>query len=142
MLPLIPVGLMVDQVLPSSDHIAIVTSPRQTSASCPDCGVTSERLHSRYLRRLSDLPWQGRPVTLQVQARRFRCLNPACSRQTFAERLSGTAPAAARRTERLGDLQCHLGLAAGRRSRHALGREAGHADQRGHAAAARMQGRR
>ncbi len=109
MLPLIPVGLMVDRVFPSSDHIAIVTSPCQTAASCPDCGVTSERLHSRYLRRLSDLPWQGRPVTLQI----LRCLNRACFRQTFAERLSGTAPAAARRTERLGDLQCHLGLALG-----------------------------
>jgi transposase len=104
---------MVDQVLPNPDHIAIMTSPRQTSAPCPDCAVVSERLHSRYLRRLADLPWQGRPVTLQVQARRFRCLNPACSRQTFAERLSDTAPAAARRTERLGDLQCHLGLALG-----------------------------
>ena len=52
-------------------------------------------------------------MTLQVRARRFRCLNPACSRQTFVERLFGTAPAAARRTERLGDLQCHLGLALG-----------------------------
>jgi transposase len=40
-------------------------------------------------------------------------LNPACFRQTFAERLSGTAPAAARRTERLGGLQRHLGLALG-----------------------------
>ena len=113
MLPLIPAGLMVDQVLPCPDHIAIVTSPCQTSASCPDCGVTSEHLHSRYLRRLSDLPWQGRPVALQVQARRFRCLNRACFRQTFAERLSGIASVAARRTERLGGLQCHLGLALG-----------------------------
>ena len=104
---------MVDQVLPNPDHIAIVTSPRQASAPCPDCGVVSERLHSRYRRLLSDLPWQGRPVTLHVHARRFRCLNLACPRQTFAERLSGTAPAAARRTERLGDLQGHLGLALG-----------------------------
>ena len=75
--------------------------------------MVSERLHSRYRRLLSDLPWQGRPVTLHVHARRFRCLNLTCSRQTFAERLSGTAPAAARRTERLGDLQGHLGLALG-----------------------------
>jgi transposase len=113
LLPLIPAGLITDQVLPSPDHIAIVTSPRQTSASCPDCGMVSERLHSRYRRRLSDLPWQGRPVTLHIHARRFRCLNLACSRQTFAERLFGVAPAAARRTERLGDLQGHLGLALG-----------------------------
>jgi len=55
----------------------------------------SQRLHSRYQRTLADLPWQGRPVALQVQARRFRCLNPSCARQTFAERPAGVAPAAA-----------------------------------------------
>ncbi len=77
----------------------------------------SQRLHGRYQRTLADLPWQGRPAALQVQARRFRCLNPSCARQTFAERLAGVAPAAARRTRRLGGLQGHLA--------HALGGEAG-----------------
>lgn len=81
-------------------------------ASCPECGVLSQRVHSRYERVLHDLPWQGRPVALRVQARRFRCLNPPCLRQTFSERLADVATAA-RRTERLGDLQRHLGLALG-----------------------------
>ena len=52
-------------------------------------------------------------MTLQIDGRRFRCLNPSCPRQTFAERLPGVAPAAARRTERLGALQGCLGLALG-----------------------------
>lgn len=52
-------------------------------------------------------------MTLAVHARRFRCLNPACARQTFAERLAEVAPAAARRTERLGGVQRCLGLALG-----------------------------
>ena len=52
-------------------------------------------------------------MLLRVQARRFRCLAPACPRRTFAERLADTAPPTARRTERLGDLQRHLGLAVG-----------------------------
>jgi transposase len=62
---------------------------------------------------LHDLPWQGQPVTLCIQARRFRCLNSACSRQTFAEPLADAAQPFAQRTERLGQLQCHLGLALG-----------------------------
>ena len=113
LLPLIPSGLTVDQVLPAPDTVTIHTSPCQGSAPCPTCGQSSERLHSRYQRTLADLPWQGRPVALRVRARRLRCLNPACSRQTFAERLSGVARAGARRTERLGSLQGHLGLALG-----------------------------
>ena len=62
---------------------------------------------------LRDLPWQGRPATIRVAARRFRCLNSACTRQTFAERLGSVAPVSARRTTRLGDLQRHVAFALG-----------------------------
>jgi len=116
-LPLIPAGLVVVEVVSTADHVVITSSPHQPSAACPTCAQVSQRLHSRYQRTLADLPWQGRPAALQVQARRFRCLNPSCARQTFAERLAGVAPAAARRTRRLGGLQGHLA--------HALGGEAG-----------------
>ena len=101
------------QVLPAPDHVTILTTPQPATALCPGCGWPSQRVHSRYERALGDLPWQGRPVTLRVQARRFRCLTPSCSRRTFAERLAGVAAVAARRTERLGGLQRHIGLALG-----------------------------
>lgn len=52
-------------------------------------------------------------MTLRIQARRRRCGNPDCRRQTFAERLDDSAPTAARRTRRLIDLQRYLGLALG-----------------------------
>jgi transposase len=113
LLPLLPAGLLVQQILPSPDHLTIVATARQKTAACPDCAALSGRVHSRYDRTLGDLPWQGRPVTLRVRVRRFRCLNPACLRRTFAERLGETARPAARRTSRLGDLQRHLGLVVG-----------------------------
>jgi transposase len=113
LLPLIPAGLLVQQILPSPDHLAIVATARPKTAACPDCAALSGRVHSRYDRTLGDLPWQGRPVTLRVRVRRFRCLNPSCPRRTFAERLGEAARPAARRTSRLGDLQRHLGLVVG-----------------------------
>jgi transposase len=113
LLPLIPTCLVVEQILHNPDRITILTSPRQHAAPCPTCAIVSRRIHSHYQRTLHDLPWQGQPVTLCVQARRFRCLNPACSRQTFAEPLADAARPFSQRTERLGQLQCHLGLALG-----------------------------
>ena len=113
LLPLIPAGLLVQQVLPSSDHLTIVATPRAPLAACPGCAVPSRRVHSRYDRTLGDLPWQGRPVSLRVKARRFFCRNPDCSRQTFAERLADVTAVASRRTERLGEVQRCLGLALG-----------------------------
>jgi transposase len=113
LLPLIPPGLLVREVLPAPDALMIVATFRERTAACPNCGAPSGVVHSRYERRLHNLPWQGRRVTLRIQARRLRCSSPDCQRQTFAERLSDSAPAAARRTRRLAALQRHLGLALG-----------------------------
>lgn len=79
----------------------------------PDCARPSRRVHSYYRRRLADLPCHGRPVMLHVLARRFRCLDPACPRQTFSEGLADITAVAARRPSRLSALQRHLALAMG-----------------------------
>ena len=119
------------------DLLTITTSPRQKSAPCPTCGEPSQRVHSRYLRQLHDLPWQGRPVTIKVQARRFRCANSSCPRRTFAEHLHESP--AARHAGPSGWVSCSVTwrLATWRRGRRPAGRPARHADQPGHPAAAR-----
>lgn len=113
LLSFIPRALQVTSVLPATDQVTIEASPRPTAACCPTCGMASSRIHSVYRRVLSDLPWQGRPVTIRVAARRFRCPNPTCSRQTFAERLTGVMALSSRRTGRLCDLQRYVALAPG-----------------------------
>ena len=111
-LSLIPRGLRVRRLLPGTDHLTIEASPCPVVAACPTCGSTSLRIHSNYVRTLRDLPSHEQAVMIQLAARRFRCLNGACVRKTFAERLDD-ASVSARRTNRLGDLQRHLGLALG-----------------------------
>jgi transposase len=113
LLPLIPAGLSVVQVLPAPDRITIVAVPTSSQSACPLCGAVSGRVHSHYSRSLADLPWQGRTVVLQVRARRFRCVSASCSRRIFTERLPDAVPPRARRTARLGSIQCHIGLALG-----------------------------
>ena len=112
LLSLIPRTLRVLRVLPAADHVTIEAGPCRCMAVCPTCGSSSWRVHSNYLRKLRDLPSHGRVVMILVSARRFRCLNVACARKTFAERLED-ALAYGRRTKRLGDLQRHLGLSLG-----------------------------
>ena len=101
------------QVLPAPDRITIVAVPTSSQSACPLCGAVSGRVHSHYGRSLADLPWQGRTVVLQVRARRFRCASASCSRRIFTERLPDAVPPRARRTARLGSIQCHIGLALG-----------------------------
>lgn len=108
-----PKTLEITCVPPAADHVTIEAGLPRSIVDCPTCGLPSRRLHSRYLRVLHDLPRQGRPATIRIAARRFRCLNPACARKTFAEGLGSVAPTSARRTTRLGDLQRHVTFARG-----------------------------
>ena len=113
LLPLIPAGLVAEDVRTSPEGLTILAHPRATSAACPECGELSRHVHGRYTRLLHDLPWQRRPVTIRVRSRRFRCVVPSCPRRVFAERLGGVARRHGRRTCRLGGLQRHIGLALG-----------------------------
>src|SRR5439155_10719234 len=70
-------------------------------ARCPACGLGSRRVHSRYVRRVADLPWQDAPVRLRLRVRRFFCDHAACARRVFAERLPTVVAPYGRRTVRL-----------------------------------------
>ena len=52
-------------------------------------------------------------MIIAVTSRRFRCSGAGCPRRVFVERLPGVAPAHARRTRRLAEVQRHVGLALG-----------------------------
>lgn len=92
---MIPNGLCVEHVLQVPDRITIFVRPRHSSVACPRCHAPSSRVHSRYERRLADLPWQGQPVIVRLQARRFLCREASCPKRTFAEHPPGAPCASA-----------------------------------------------
>jgi zinc-finger of transposase IS204/IS1001/IS1096/IS1165 len=71
---LAPPSLTVDDVRAEPDRFVIKAHGSTSSCRCPACGYPSTRVHSRYMRRLADLPSAGRAVHLEVVARRFRCI--------------------------------------------------------------------
>jgi transposase len=85
----------------SDAAITMVVATKANDASCPLCHQASRRPHSRYQRRLADLPWTGMAVQIRLYARRFFCDNVACERRIFTERIPGVAAPYARRTARL-----------------------------------------
>ena len=107
-----PAGLLINDVEIGPDRILITARCRAATGTCPDCGRQSKQVHSRYERRLLDLPSHGRAVQVRVAVRRFRCPEPSCRRHIFAERLGDTVAArSARRTSRLEAIVHHLGIA-------------------------------
>jgi transposase len=100
---LVPRGFDVESAFCDGATTVITVRPTSDASLCPGCGASSRRIHSRYQRRLTDLPLAGRQVRLVVVARRFRCVTVLCGRRIFTERFDDGALAPwARRTARLG----------------------------------------
>ena len=113
---LVPRGFVVDGATSDDAGALITVRSAATASACPGCGSLSKRIHSRYRRRLADLPISGCPVRLMVTARRFYCNVVLCGRRVFAERFDADVLAPwARRTARLDHIVHHLGLALGGR---------------------------
>jgi transposase len=93
--------------------LTVLISSTETAVVCTFCGTLSTHIHSRYQRRLSDLPVSGYPVKLLVEVRRFFCRHPSCPRKTFAETFLPLAQRYAQRTNRLRSSLQHLGLTLG-----------------------------
>lgn len=112
---LFPDTLKVQSIesLPQTTILTIKATSAQVTAYCPDCRSSSERIHSRYQRRVADLPLAGQPVVVSVQACRYFCDNPTCPRRTFAQRLPDFVAPRARRSLRLAEQQRQTALALG-----------------------------
>jgi transposase len=79
---------------------------------CPACLQCRVSYHSHYVRRMRDLPWQGRRVEIHLNTRRFWCRNKECGRKIFAEQLPAVATPIARETARLCEILGIVGHAS------------------------------
>ena len=96
------------------DAVVVAARPRARGSRCGRCGRVSTRVHSRYRRRVADLPVSGRPVVLCLTVRRFFCDHVDCSACTF-EQVPGLTERHARRSIGLQGALAAIGLAlAGR----------------------------
>ena len=121
---LLPKGLDLENLSIETGRVSISLSSGTSRSFCPLCGRGSSRVHSRYSRTVSDLPWHGISVTLEVHARRFFCDEPSCERRIFCERLPEVA-ARARKTMRLEEALLAIALELGGRAGARLALELG-----------------
>jgi transposase len=113
---LVPAGLVVEGVAWIDGAMVLTVRASAHESLCPLCRAPSQRVHSRYVRQVSDLPCSGRSVRLRLITRRFVCAAPLCWRRIFAERFDpAVLVERARRTTRLDCVVHHLGLALGGR---------------------------
>ena len=99
---------MLDENLKYMSHailgnsIKIYVKSRRKKARCPYCGEESIKAHSQNQRKFQDLPIQGKKVIIELERRKYFCLNGECEYKTFAEAFDFYAPMS-RKTKRLYD---------------------------------------
>ncbi len=97
------------------DTMLIAARTVVSEVPCPECGLLSTRVHSRYRRTVWDLATGGRPVKVELEVRRFFCGEPSCDREIFAEQVGGLTQRRARRSNALRALLTSIAIAlAGR----------------------------
>jgi transposase len=121
---LLPKGLDLQSLSIETGRVSICVSSGMRRSVCPLCGRASSRVHSRYARTVSDLPWHGISVELEVLAKRFFCDEASCERRIFCERLPEVA-ARARKTSRLQEALLAIALELGGRAGARLAMELG-----------------
>src|SRR5262245_25947047 len=105
--------LHVERASSDPDLITIIVKTKSKQALCPQCHSPSAYLHSRYVRRLADLPWLGVAVRVEVHVRRLYCRHVECPQRIFCERIPTFVAPYARRTLRLNEALRLIGLAMG-----------------------------
>lgn len=118
-------GLELGEVHIDGERIIISVSSKLSSSVCPQCGESTDRVHSRYFRKLSDLPWHGYQVTVRWQSRRFFCDQQNCAQRIFTERLPNVAQSYGRRTCRMNTAVRCVGMACGGESGSRLSKRLG-----------------
>ena len=85
-----------------SRTIIINVESMSKESICPYCGTVSNKVHSRYMRKIQDLPIQGQKVRLCLNNKKYFCVNVNCKHKTFAEQFAFYDPKAVK-SKRLQD---------------------------------------
>lgn len=98
---LVPRGFVVESACYEGDKAVITVRASGSVGLCPSCGTVSRRIHSRYRRRVTDLPLSGR-----VRSRATIAIVGCAASQAWA--VAGSRSGSSVTTRRLSRLQMML----------------------------------
>src|SRR5262245_754129 len=107
--------LKLEKIVQMSGAITLFVGSVQAVVNCPSCQTVTSKVHSRYERAATDLPWEAIPVRLRLRVRKFFCPNSECNQRIFCEQLPEVVGRYAHRTNRLNEVLSSIGFALGGR---------------------------
>jgi transposase len=111
-----PAVLSLEKIVTQADAITMIVTANRPQVHCPGCRQLSPRVHSRYQRGITDLPWGEITVKLELRTRKFFCDNDECHQPIFCERLPEVVAPYGRQTIRFNRSLTAVGFALGGRA--------------------------
>jgi transposase len=78
-----PIAISLEACVSKENLIVLHIRSVQKQATCPLCNNPTKSLHSNYVRCITDLPWPGVAIRLELHTKKFRCRNKICRRKVF-----------------------------------------------------------
>lgn len=100
----------VEDINYSEHNVKITIKSKSKGYYCPKCGCYSMNPHSKYIRKVLDMPMINKQTILFVIVRRFYCKNKHCSQVAFSEQFHDLFEKYHRRTTRLSNFILKLAL--------------------------------
>jgi transposase len=100
----------VENIEYNEDSVLIILKPNNLGSKCTCCGHFTSKVHSKYERKVLDLPMLDKYTRLKIMARRFFCTNDNCKRKIFSEEFNNFLLRYKRLTERLSNYIIKIGL--------------------------------
>ncbi|SHJ83764.1 zinc-finger of transposase IS204/IS1001/IS1096/IS1165 [Clostridium cavendishii DSM 21758] len=110
----------VEKLEVNEERVLIILKLNNFEAKCTWCGKSTSKVHSKYERKILDLPILDKYIRPIVRERRFFCNNDSCPRKIFSEEFSEFLLRYKRLTERLSNYLFKLGLSQSDNQCHML----------------------
>ncbi len=71
-----------------NNKLFIIAESTKVYCKCPNCGKVSDKIHSKYTRKIFNGSLDGLSQEITLIARKFKCKELSCSQEIFTERFT------------------------------------------------------
>jgi len=82
-------GVKQKEIKLFTSGVRIVVEKNNAPGVCPYCGTPSDKVYEHRKQIVLDRPIRGKKIEIEVNKRRFICVNPDCPVRTFTEKVDG-----------------------------------------------------
>lgn len=108
-------GLQLTSIIYEDKRLTLSLISTHPTVHCPVCGCSSEKIHSRYHRRVADLPWPDKQIQAALECKTVFLSGRGLQKEGIFRKTSPSYPSLGTQNEPAGSLPGNAGAKSRRR---------------------------